>query len=75
MPTKFSKKVLIKVMAPKKRKMSSRHAVTPPPPQNPGKFMSKNVDELYDLFSVKPFVPKRGFPNKLSSTSISCEPS
>ena len=43
------------VMTPRKRKTSSKHPLIPPPPQNPGKFISGKVEECYDILRVRPF--------------------
>ena len=50
-------------MAPKKRKTSSK-ATTPLilPPLNPSKFISRVVEQKYDILSVRSFIQERGFP-------------
>ena len=48
-------------MAPKKRKTSSK-AVTPPNPLplNLSKFISRVVEEKYDILNVRPFMKESG---------------
>ena len=57
-------------MAPKKRKTTSEPTRIPLPPQNPAKFLTSKVEEVFNFLSVRSTVPERGFRNNNTNYQI-----